>query len=240
MPDTLFRHRLRVSPRGRNVRLREMSCPPRARGRGASRRYDVQRVPALLERKKHWIRAALERAKSHQKFFEPQPTWRLPLQIKLTAVGTTWHVTPKKTEVLRVGVRELVGERLLLFGAISDERACRAALARWLMKQTHQHLVPRLQTISLKTGLPYKRALVKRQKTRWASCSRRGIISLNAKLLFLPGELVDYVMTHELCHVAEMNHSKRFWRLVERHSPNFYQPDSRLREMWKTVPRWAL
>jgi len=167
------------------------------------RDYDVHRVSALLERKKHWIRAALERAESHRKFFEPQPVWRLPLQMKLPAVGSTWHVTAKESGVPWVAVRELAGERLLIFGAISDKRACRSALARWLMRQTREHLVPRLQTISLKTGLPYQRVLVKRQKTRWASCSRRQTISLNTKLLFLPGDLVDYVMTHELCHIAE-------------------------------------
>jgi predicted metal-dependent hydrolase len=62
---------------------------------------------------------------------------------------------------------------------------------------------------------------------------------LNAKLLFLPPELVDYVMIHELSHLAEMNHSKRFWALVERHDPRFRILDRQLRDMWKEVPRWA-
>ncbi len=138
-----------------------------------------------------------------------------------------------------VAVRELGAGRLLVFGAIGEERRCRAALTRWLMRQTRQHLVPCLQTLSRETGLPYKRAFVKRPRTRWASCSRHCAISLNAKLLFLSPELVDYVLVHELCHVAEMNHSNRFWELVERHSPNFRKLDRRLREMWKVLPHWA-
>ena len=87
--------------------------------------------------------------------------------------------------------------------------------------------------------LRYRGVYIKRQKTRWASCSKHGAISLNAKLLFLPLEIVDYAMIHELCHVAVMNHSKEFWDLVMRHCPDFRSRDNRLREMWKVIPRWA-
>lgn len=100
------------------------------------------------------------------------------------------------------------------------------------MRQTREHLVPRLQTLSLKTGLKYHRTFVKRPRTRWASCSRHQSISLNAKLLFLPPELVDYVIIHELCHLVEMNHSKRFWELVARHSPGFRKLDK-----WRLTTR---
>lgn len=203
------------------------------------RGYDESKIPSLLERKRHWVRAALERAESHRKFFEPEPAWRLPIQIKLPAVGIVWHVKSRATDARWVAVREIGLEQLLVFGAIEDQEACRSALARWLIRQAREHLAPRLQCISLKTGLRYKAVLVKRQRTRWASCSRHGTISLNAKLLFLPPPVVDYVMTHELCHLAEMNHSKRFWQLVQQHYPGYCAVDSQLRDMWKVVPRWA-
>jgi predicted metal-dependent hydrolase len=201
--------------------------------------YDVAKVPVLLERKKQWIRAALNRLEKLRKFFEPEPRWRPPLQIRLPAIGATWHVMAKETGVHWVAVRELDAQRLLVFGNIGDERACRAALTRWLMRQTRVHLVPRLQTVGLKTRLRYRRAYIKRQKTRWASCSRHKTISLNAKLLFLPSEIVDYVMIHELCHLAVMRHSREFWALVARHCPGYRKLDNRLRDMWKVVPRWA-
>src|SRR3990172_3665456 len=88
-------------------------------------------------------------------------------------------------------------------------------------------------------GLPYQRALIRRQKTRWGSCSRDGTISLNAKLLFLSPETVNYVMIHELCHRVELNHSPRFWRLVERHCPDFRRINAQRRDLWKAVPHWA-
>jgi hypothetical protein len=64
-------------------------------------------------------------------------------------------------------------------------------------------------------------------------------LSLNAKLLFLSPELIDYVMLHELCHVVEMNHTKRFWAVLEQHCSQYRRLDARLRDAWKAVPRWA-
>ncbi len=237
MTEALFGYRLRISPRARHVRLRV--TPRHGLEVIVPRGYDAGKVPALLERKKHWIRTALERAEANRKFFEPEPAWRLPLQIRLAALGVVWHVERKETEADWVAVRELGEQRLLVCGRIDDEKACRAALARWLMRQTRQHLVPRLQAVSLRLGLRYHRVLVKRQRTRWASCSRHRTIALNVKLLFLPPGLVEYVMIHELCHVAEMNHSQRFWERVAQHCPTYRDFDTQLRGMWKTIPRWA-
>lgn len=237
MTKALFQYHLRVSPRARNIRLRitmqrglEVFIP---------RGYDSAKVPNLLERKKNWIRAALDQAESRRKFFVPQPVWCLPTEIVLTALGVTWHVRKRETDVPWVAVREIGPSTLLVFGKVGDERRCRAALNRWLMRETRKHLVPRLAELSHHTGLHFKRVLVKKQKTRWASCSRHKTISLNAKILFLPTKLADYVIIHELCHLSEMNHSQKFWHLVRQHCPDFHKRDTQLREMWKHLPRWA-
>lgn len=237
MTEDLYKYRVRVSPKGKNVRLRvtvkdglEVVIP---------RGYDIDKLPSILERKKNWIRAAQERAASHKKFFEPEPEWKLPVHINLPAIGKTWYVTKKESDVDWVAVRETGENQLLIFGAVNDKQACYSALGRWLIRQTRRHLVERLQKLSIKMGLNYNRVFVKRQKTRWASCSRHGTISLNAKLLFLPPNIVDYVMIHELCHLEEMNHSKRYWQLVSHHCRDYRRYDAKLREMWKVVPRWA-
>lgn len=237
MTESLFQYRLRVSPRAQNIRLRvtiqrglEVFVP---------RGYDTSKVPGLLERKKNWIRNALDQAESRRKFFEPEPVWRLPVEIKFAATGQTWNVQQRETDVTWVAVREVGPSTLLVFGRVSNERTCRGALNRWLMRKTRKHLIPRLDDLSRRTGLRHKRVMVKKQKTRWASCSRHKTISLNAKLLFLPSELVDYVLIHELCHLSEMNHSEDFWQLVRHHCPDFHKRDTQLREMWKHLPRWA-
>lgn len=237
MSESSFTYILRESPRAKNVRLRV--TPQRGLEVIIPAHFDHQRVHSLLERKKGWIRTALERAESTRKFFEPRPSWRLPSRIHLQAIGRIFQVEPKETNLSSVIVRAMGQDTIKVYGRIEDEKACQLSLIRWLSRQAREHLVPRLQVLSGETGLRYRQVFVRQQKTRWASCSRHRNISLNLKLLFLPPPLVDYVLIHELCHLAEMNHSKEFWTEVGRHCPNYRKLDSQLREMWKIVPQWA-
>lgn len=67
----------------------------------------------------------------------------------------------------------------------------------------------------------YKRVSIKNQKTCWGSCSRKGNLNFNYKVAFLPEELRDYVVVHELCHLQELNHSKKFWDIVGKVIPEY-------------------
>jgi len=66
----------------------------------------------------------------------------------------------------------------------------------------------------------FKRISIRNQKTRWGSCSKRGNLSFNYKIVKLPQHLADYIIVHELCHLGQFNHSKKFWDLVARVVPN--------------------
>ena len=127
-----------------------------------------------------------------------------------------------------------------LAGPLDRPMLLRHALQRFTMKEAHAMLGPWLSLLSAETGLRFEKVQIRRQRTRWGSCSRSGTISLNACLLFQPAPVVRYLLIHELAHTRHMNHSRRFWRLVERHEPGWRELDAALTRGWREVPAWAL
>ena len=64
---------------------------------------------------------------------------------------------------------------------------------------------------------------IRNQRTRWGSCSKKGNLNFNYKIMLLPQQLADYIIVHELCHLGEFNHSRKFWNLVAKAIPNYQE-----------------
>jgi predicted metal-dependent hydrolase len=115
----------------------------------------------------------------------------------------------------------------------------RHALRAWLAQRARAFLVPALAERARSLGYAYRRVAIRRQRTRWGSCSTRGTISLNGCLLFLTPEVLRYLLVHELVHTRHMNHSRAFWAEVARHSPHYQRLDAELLDGWRRVPSWV-
>lgn len=90
-----------------------------------------------------------------------------------------------------------------------------------LRKFANTFLASRLTAMAQKHGFEVCEIAIRGQRSRWGSCTRAGNISLNYKLIFYDEAVIDYVIIHELCHLRQMNHSKRFWLEVEAIIPEY-------------------
>lgn len=195
-------------------------------------------LPGILERKREWIERTVERLE-RQRGQAGTVAEALPEALELRAIGERRRVRREQRPGLRgVLVREEPGG-LVLEGSVDHFPGCLAALRGWLGLQAGCHLVPWLRQLSHSEDLPFGRAAVRNQRTRWGSCSCRRTISLNQKLLFLPPPLVRYVLLHELCHTIHMHHSPRFWEFLGQREPQCRVLDRELRRQASLVPAWA-
>lgn len=81
----------------------------------------------------------------------------------------------------------------------------------------------RISVLNKAYGFAFNNISIRDQKTCWGSCSKKGNLNFNYKLVFLPERMRDYVIVHELCHLLELNHSRRFWELVSKTFPDYME-----------------
>jgi hypothetical protein len=163
----------------------------------------------------------------------------LPDRVDFRAAGESWLITRRTGPRLRLTTRATSdGGSVTLVAPAHDEAAARLRLRAWVVEQGRRVLLPRLELLAERHGLAYRRAGVGRQKTRWGSCSAAGHIRLNCSLLFLPARLADYVMLHELSHLRVLDHSPRFWRVLDSLVADARALDAEMSRAWSRVPGW--
>lgn len=199
------------------------------------KRFAHKRVPAFLDEKRLWIERTSARMMASGTDLSGA-TPELPELLTFPAAEREFEVH-YLFRPGRVAVTEN-GPRLMVRGPEGDKEAILDGLRRFVSRKAREFILPRLDAASRRLSMPYEALRVRRQKTRWGSCSARGTISLNAKLLFLPGELVDHLLLHELCHTRHLDHSERYWALVASHQPDYLRLENELKHGNRHVPAW--
>jgi predicted metal-dependent hydrolase len=194
-------YRIRRSSRARRVRVSvdpaggvEVVLPARAREREAA---------AAMRELRPWVERRL-RALARARAELGRPEGVLPYlgeQLALVA-------EPGRRRVTRTGDRLLV--------PAGDHRP---ALERWLRRRARAEVAPRLDAACATAGASHAGLAIRGQRTRWASCSASGAMSFNWRLLLAPEPVLDTVVWHEVCHLHVLDHSPRFWALMDRFCP---------------------
>jgi predicted metal-dependent hydrolase len=122
------------------------------------------------------------------------------------------------------------GERLLV-----PAGDARPALERFYRRAARAEIAPRLDRATALTGSAYSDLSIRAQRTRWASCSAAGRMSFNWRLLLAPERVLDYVVWHEVCHLEILDHSPRFWALLDQRWPDYREDREWLRRNGGTL-----
>lgn len=232
---TLPDYTVRVSARAKRVRL--TVTPQDGLVIVVPRRFAGD-VDAIVRDRRDWIERALGKVAERRALHLAGPDALLPDVVELAAIGERWTVEYREGVSASVRVRES-GSMLLVEGAIDDAEKCLAALSRWLDRVARDRLPALLAHEAARAGATYVSVRIARQRTRWGSYSARGTVSLNRNLLFLPPHLAISVLRHELAHTWALDHSPRFWVLLERIDPGAHGHRRELRHAGHLVPAWA-
>ncbi len=204
-PVRLRRHRqarrytLRIDAASREVVL---TLPPRG---------TVREARDFAQKHGAWIAARLKRLPQAAPF---APGSEVPLRGELHRIvhrrgvrGTVWTTTDDD------------GSRLLCVAGEAPHINRR--IGDFLRRAAARELDAAARRYAAELGVPIKRISIRDQSSRWGSCSNTGVLSFSWRLILAPPDVLDYLAAHEVAHLVELNHSARFWRLVERIYPDF-------------------
>lgn len=215
-------YRVRVSLRARRASIRvggegvEVVLPRRA-----ARSLAVE----LLRTHARWLLRTLDRIARKEQSRPKLPPGTvlylgLPYRLDRAPLGTHWMLTRTRSDASAPRPGDV------LYIPNDGPHAVR----RWFSERVAERLRERVAARGREMGLTARRIGIRNQRRRWGSCSGRGSLSFNWRLIMAPPEVLDYVVVHELAHIAHPNHSPAFWSFVRRHYPDASRERKWLRE----------
>lgn len=211
-------------------------------------RYSLEEAEAVIGEHRRWVKRTLKTSRAtrrlrptlvpgsrlrlldEQLVLVVKPQAQMPLLPEVTPKAPARH---RASDVVHspVGTVYRARERLCVEPNRIGRDVLRELLEGWFRQQAVHRLPGRLDGFAEDLGVRPTRVSIRGQKTRWGSCSSRGEISLNWRLVLLPSDLADYILVHELCHLRHMDHSARFWNLVATLVPDYAARRERIADL---------
>ena len=202
-------------------------------------RFSLSKARALLRENGDWVLQTLD---SVQQRLAQRPRLTTGARLPLLDESLRLDVRPQAQIDLfdraqpRRGRVERRGTLLRVIAASLGDGELRALIERWYRHEAATYLAGRIEHYAPRLGVHPSRVTIRGQRSRWGSCSGKGTVSLNWRLMMVPGALADYVVVHELCHLRHMNHSPHFWAMVACVIPDHRQRRHRLNVLQGRLP----
>lgn len=182
---------------------------------------------ALVQENARWI---VGKKRKYDRHREKAPERRFEVGEEFPYLGDSLEVVVEDVE------RSMVSrERFILSEARVESSSIREELEDLYRRKAREHFKDRVETFAEEMGVEYDSIAVRNQRTRWGSCSPKENLSFNWRLMMAPAEVLDYVIVHELAHLKETNHTRRFWRIVREHCEGYKKFVSWLEENSATL-----
>ena len=196
------------------------------------RRMPLHEVAPFVAGKQRWIERTLRRYRQAEVEAPrvelvdggsvPYLGRSLTLRVRVEPGRVRSHVALRRDELhVAVGAR--------------GQATVRDALERWYRRRAREEVAARLDAATARAGTAYTSLSIRGQRTRLASCSSRGAMSFNWRLLLAPEAILDYVVEHEVAHLEILGHGRRFWALVGRRCPEYRRHERWLRRYGSTL-----
>ena len=199
------------------------------------KRFNKNEIPELLEKHKTWITKQLVQLAQVK---ESPPDQTLPNEVSLLGINQVWKIDYIKMESKRLQLAERPDYSLVVYGKL-DRKLVINSLLNWTKRKALEYLALELDALCRVTNFTYENLTIRAQRGRWGSCTNKKSLSLNFKLLFLPRNLMQHVLLHELCHTIHMNHSERFWKLVAKFDTAWQEHEKLLKNSEHWIPSWV-
>jgi predicted metal-dependent hydrolase len=188
-------------------------------------------IEQAIRVKEAWILAKLQQRHEHAaERARLQMEWRDGARLPYLGGALTLRLRPASTPAVAVHHDESTGELAVHLPDGAEEQALKDTVREWLQRQAHALFAQRLPHYAMQLGVQYRAFRLTSARPQGGSCTAKGMIRLNWRLVHFSQAQIDYVIAHELAHLREMNHSPRFWALVESVFPDHAAARKVLRE----------